>query len=55
MEKQLIGCGVVWVVIGKLGYLSYRCIRLGGDHQRGRGSFGGKCEASHCNQWDFVA
>jgi len=23
----------------------------GGDHQRGRGSFGCECEASHCRQW----
>jgi len=23
----------------------------GGDRQMGRGSFGGKCGASHCNQW----
>jgi len=23
----------------------------GEDRQRGRGSFGGKCGASHCNQW----
>jgi len=23
----------------------------GGCHRRGRGSFGGKCGASHCNQW----
>jgi len=25
--------------------------RWGGDCQRGKVSFGGKCRASHCNQW----
>jgi len=24
-----------------------------GDRRRERGSFGGKCGASHCNQWGF--
>jgi len=24
---------------------------LDGDHQRGRGSFGGEFVACHCNQW----
>jgi len=27
------------------------CIRWGGDRQRRRGSFGGKCRTSHCDQW----
>jgi len=27
----------------------------GGDCQRGNGSFGDKCGASHCNQWGLVA
>jgi len=26
-------------------------LEMGGDRRRGRGSFGGKCGASHCNQW----
>jgi len=25
--------------------------KRGGDRRRGRGSFGCKCGASHCNQW----
>ena len=24
-----------------------------GYHRRGRGSFGGEVDASHCNQWSF--
>jgi len=24
-----------------------------GDSPKGRGSFGGKCGASHCNEWEF--
>ena len=25
-----------------------------GDRRRGRGSFGGKYGASHCNQWEYL-
>jgi len=37
--------GVVNGVDRRMGLLE------GGDHQRGKGSFGGKCWAFHCNQW----
>jgi len=38
------------------GMVSAVCQRMGvldggGDHQRGRGSFGGEIGASHCNKW----
>ena len=26
-------------------------LNFGGDHRRGRGSFGGEFGSSHCNQW----
>ena len=31
------------------------CIRRGGNRRRARGSFGGKCGASHRNQWKLTS
>jgi len=53
VAKRLIGCGrrLGGERVGRgMGVLNG-----GGDCRRGRGSFGSKCGASHCNQWGIVA
>jgi len=51
MAKQLIGSGCH--LGGEQGQSSDGCIRWGGDSRREGCSFGGKCGASHCNQWEL--
>jgi len=46
----------IWMLFGVISGIGREIGVLygSGDRQMGRGSFGGKCGASHCNQWDSL-